>query len=185
MSDHIPSAPDDRPDPTRSPDPARDRDSGIGPSAPAYGSSPTPPPVPGHGFGTSEAQPSPPPSGYEPGPSDAPQGAYAVPPPPARGFGQQGYGAAPGYVGPYGELPAGRNSKAVWALIIGIIGLLVCGVFLGPVAIYLSQQAKGEIARSGGRQTGAGMAQAGFVIGIIALIGWVITLIVRFNQMVR
>jgi hypothetical protein len=98
---------------------------------------------------------------------------------------QQGFAPASGYVGPYGELPAGRNIKAVWALIIGIIGLAICGVLLGPIAIYLSQQAKGEIARSKGRQTGAGLAQAGLVIGVIAVIGWLILVVVRFTQMTR
>ncbi|MEP6649341.1 MAG: RDD family protein [Lapillicoccus sp.] len=100
---------DDRPDPTGNPE--------EGP-AEGYGSPPPPPPQ----YGSSEPPasaapqpeyqeyaPPPPPAagGYgAPSPADADYGAsppvdggYAPPPPPA--YGQQGYGAAPAYAGPY------------------------------------------------------------------------------------
>lgn len=54
-------------------------------------------------------------------------------------------------------------------MILGILSLVCCGVITGIVAIVLSQQAKREIAASGGMQTGAGQAQAGFVLGIIGI----------------
>ena len=50
---------------------------------------------------------------------------------------------------------------------------------LGPVAIVLSNQAKGEIAATGGVQPGAGQARAGFILGIIGIVLWVLGLIAR------
>ena len=112
------------------------------------GSPPPPPPPPSYGGGT------PPPDGSAP------------PPPP--GYGYQTTGG-------YG-VPAG-NKKALWSMILGILSLLCFGVVLGVIAIILSQQAKREIAASGGMQTGAGQAQAGFVLGIIGIVLSVIGII--------
>ena len=63
-----------------------------------------------------------------------------------------------------------QNQKALWSMIAGILSLLCCGVIAGAVAIILSMQAKKEIEASGGQQTGAGMAQAGLIMGIIGVI---------------
>ena len=109
----------------------------------------------------------------------------STPPPPPPGGG--GYGSAPpppppppGYGGPgpggYGP-PPGNNSKSIWALVLGILGLLCCGFFTGIPAIILGKQAQNEIDGSGGQQTGRGMATAGFVLGIIACIWGVISII--------
>jgi len=59
---------------------------------------------------------------------------------------------------------------ATWSLILGIVGLLCCGFFAGIPAMILAVQAKRQIAQSGGQQTGAGMATAGLVLGIIATV---------------
>lgn len=83
----------------------------------------------------------------------------------------------------YSQVPAGRNSKAMWSMICGIVGILLCGVVLGPLAIYLSRGATKEIAASGGRQTGSGMAKAGFILGIVALVFWVLALLSRASTM--
>ena len=80
------------------------------------------------------------------------------PPPPGGGYGQQ-----PGYGAP---APAGNNTKATWALVTGILGLLCCSP-LGVVAIILGRSAEQEIRVSG--QGGAGLAKAGFILGIVAL----------------
>jgi len=69
------------------------------------------------------------------------------------------------------------NQKALWSMILGIASLFCCGVITGAAAIILSQQAKREIAASGGMQTGAGQAQAGFILGIIGIALTVIILI--------
>lgn len=80
------------------------------------------------------------------------------PPPPGGGYGQQ-----PGYGAP---TPAGNNQKATWALVTGILGLLCCSP-LGVVAIILGRSAEQEIRVTG--QGGAGLAKAGFILGIVAL----------------
>lgn len=91
--------------------------------------------------------------------------SYNQPPPPP------GYGA-PG--GEYGAVPQGTNKKAVWSMVTGIVGLLCCGI-LGPVAIFLSNNAKKEMSTTG--QQGGGMATAGLVLGIIATVFLVIQII--------
>jgi hypothetical protein len=87
--------------------------------------------------------------------------SYPPPPPPPPGEG--GYG----YVAPR------TNSKAIWALVLGILSLVCCsffaGVFAGIPAIILGNMARTEIDASGGIQSGRGMAVAGVVLGIIAL----------------
>jgi hypothetical protein len=62
-------------------------------------------------------------------------------------------------------------------MILGILSLFCCGVITGVVAVVLAQQAKREIAASGGMQSGAGQAQAGLVLGIIGIALTVIGLI--------
>jgi hypothetical protein len=69
------------------------------------------------------------------------------------------------------------NQKALWSMILGIVSLFCCGVITGVVAVVLAQQAKREIAASGGMQRGAGQAQAGFVLGIIGIALTVVGLI--------
>jgi len=77
------------------------------------------------------------------------------PPPPMPGTG--------GYAQPQ------TNKKALWALILGILGLACCGLFAGIPALILGNIAKGEIAASAGAQSGEGMAKAGVILGIVAI----------------
>ncbi len=91
------------------------------------------------------------------------------PPPPPGGYGAGQYGG--GYAQPK------TNQKAVWALVTGILSLICCGIIAGIPAIILGNSAKKEIAASNGSQSGGGMAQAGFVLGIISIaitILWII-----------
>lgn len=83
--------------------------------------------------------------------------SYAGPPPP------------PDAPGGYGYAQPKTNQKAIWSLVLGILGLVCCGFIAGIPALILGNSAKKEIAASGGAETGAGMAQAGFVLGIIAI----------------
>lgn len=118
---------------------------------------PPPPPNPEDSGST---PPPPPPYGAAPPP-------YGAPPPPPN----YGYPAGGGYA-----MPA-SNQKALWSMVLGIVSLFCCGVITGVVAVVLAQQAKREIAASGGMQRGAGQAQAGFVLGIIGIALTVIGLI--------
>jgi hypothetical protein len=79
--------------------------------------------------------------------------SYTPPPPPPPGG---------GYAMPQ------TNQKAIWSLVLGILGLVCCGLLAGIPAIVLGNMARNEIAASGGMQTGDGMAKAGFIIGIVA-----------------
>ncbi len=90
--------------------------------------------------------------------------SYDNPPPPPP----------PSYGGVPGAVPAGTNTKAVWSLVTGIVGLLCCGL-VSIAAIILGQSAKKEIAASG--QGGSGLATAGFVLGIIGIVWMVISII--------
>ena len=123
------------------------------PEYPDYGSVPdqggTPPPPP-----PSNQPPSNQPPSYQ-----APTGGYGPPSMPPPG--------APGGYGPYGPVPQ-SSQKALWSMIIGILSLLCCGL-AGIASIIMGQQAKREIAASNGYLTGSGQAQAGFILGIVAV----------------
>jgi hypothetical protein len=117
-----------------------------------------PPELPDHGgAGT---PPPPPPA--------APQPPVAPPPPPAPpAYGQQP--VAYGQPGPAAyQMPRQSSSKATTAMVLGIVGLVVCQI-VGIVAIVLGNQAKNEIDASGGQIEGRGMAVAGIVMGWIAV----------------
>ena len=86
------------------------------------------------------------------------------PPPPNQGG---NYPPPPGGGG-YGQPPQ-TNQKALWSMILGILGLICCGFLTGIPALILGNLAKKEISASGGMQTGEGMATAGVILGIIAI----------------
>ncbi len=73
---------------------------------------------------------------------------------------------------------AGDNSKllgeikaqALTSLIVGIVSIFCCGILLGPFAIYRGAKAKRLIDESGVGQEHRGMATAGFIIGIVAMV---------------
>jgi hypothetical protein len=110
---------------------------------------------------------------------DQPSG-YPPPPPPQWGQpAPQGYpygGPAGGPVGPVGpHVPPQSDGLALGAMIVGIVSLvLTCGYGIGllgsPAALVLGRISMKRIDRSGGRLGGRGMAQAGFVLGIIGTV---------------
>jgi Domain of unknown function (DUF4190) len=79
---------------------------------------------------------------------------------------------------PPGQYPPGppvppvapTSSKATTSLVLGIVSLVMCGLFLGIPAMIVARQAKREIAASQGRLGGEGLATAGFVTGLIGTI---------------
>jgi hypothetical protein len=60
-----------------------------------------------------------------------------------------------------------------------VIGLFVCGIILGPIAIINANKAKKLIAKNPDKYIGEGKATAGLVIGIIDLAVWGIVLLIR------
>lgn len=73
----------------------------------------------------------------------------------------------------YAPLPA-TNAKATAAMVTGVSTLVLswcCGFgVLGLVAVLLAVRARTEIRLSGGTQSGEGLAVAGMVTGILAMI---------------
>lgn len=68
--------------------------------------------------------------------------------------------------------PARRttNSKATWSLVGGILSVTVCGLIVGVAAIIVGNQARKEIAASGGLQGGDGRAKWGIALGWISVV---------------
>jgi hypothetical protein len=62
-----------------------------------------------------------------------------------------------------------QSQKSVIALILGILSCVCCPI-VGPVAFFIGRQAMAEIDASGGTLSGRGLAQAGFILGIIGCV---------------
>jgi len=63
---------------------------------------------------------------------------------------------------------ASTNGFAVASLVLGILGIVACGV-PAVLALVFGYKARKQIAASGGGQSGRGMATAGIVLGWIWL----------------
>jgi uncharacterized membrane protein YjgN (DUF898 family) len=100
-----------------------------------------------------------------------PPPAYNPPPPPSN------------YIGPNPQPvppPAGSNSKAVIALVLGIASVFCCGIFTGIPAAILGKMEMDAIKQGRSPESNMGMAKAGFWIGIVGsvlfILGIVLTL---------
>jgi hypothetical protein len=85
---------------------------------------------------------------------------------------QQPYGAYPP--------PPQNHPKAVPALVLGILSIVLCGLLTGIPAMIMGRGATREIRAQRGRFGGEGMAQAGFWTGLIGTVlsGFVIVVFV-------
>ncbi|GAB2879045.1 DUF4190 domain-containing protein [Nocardioides pacificus] len=92
--------------------------------------------------------------------------SYNAPPPPS-GYGQQSYG---------GGQPQGDHPKAQLSMILGIVGLVCCAP-VGIAAYIIGNKTLKEIEASGGTMGGAGMAKAGKICGLIAIVLTVLSLL--------
>lgn len=61
------------------------------------------------------------------------------------------------------------NGDATASMVIGIFALFACGM-LGPIAIWISYNAKKEMAKGGYSVSAHGQANAGLIMGFISLI---------------
>lgn len=84
------------------------------------------------------------------------------PPPPGYGYPPPPSSYGPAY-GP-GLLPTYRNGYAITALVLGIIGFLLCGI-TSPFAIIFAALGLRDVQR--GTSNARGLALAGLVLGII------------------
>ena len=103
------------------------------------------------------------------GQSEKPPGETQPPPPPPSPAWQQPPATPPAYGQPTAP-GAPTNKKATWALILGILGLLCCGIFTAIPALIVGIMANKEIGASGGNQAGRGMAIAAIVLGIVGIV---------------
>jgi hypothetical protein len=85
-----------------------------------------------------------------------------LPPPPYPPPGV--YGPSPGYV-----LRVPSDGQATTALVLGIAGVLCCGIF-GPVAYFIGDASVSRIRASAGALGGGAQAQAGRVLGVVGTV---------------
>ena len=71
---------------------------------------------------------------------------------------------------------ATTSGKATASLVCGIIGILIFGIILGPLAIGLGVSAKNDIKNRPGELTGTGQADAGITCGAVAIVIWLVLL---------
>lgn len=106
----------------------------------------------------------------------APYDPAAYSPPP---YGQPPY-ATPGYGLPYQGVPAPRNGMGTAALVLGIIGVVLCwnpvGIILGILAVIFGGVGLGRAKR--GEATNRGAAMAGLVLGIVAVVLLILLVVV-------
>ncbi|MEV7971943.1 DUF4190 domain-containing protein [Cellulomonas sp. NPDC089187] len=98
---------------------------------------------------------------------------YGAPQDPAGGY--PSYPSAQ----PYAQTPMygyPKNTLGVWSLVLGIVGLVLCGFVTGTPAVILGNNAKKAVAR--GEANNGGMATAGQVLGWISIAWGVIGIIV-------
>lgn len=83
-------------------------------------------------------------------------------------WGQQQWGQQqPAQWTPTGPVAPPTPGSATTALVLGILSLVMCGFFTGIPAMIVGRNAKREIEASGGRLGGEGVANAGFITGLI------------------
>jgi hypothetical protein len=75
-------------------------------------------------------------------------------------YGQPQYGQPPFYSPP-------DHRSATTALVLGILGLVVCPLVLSIPALVIGRKAVQEIDASNGQLGGRGNAQAGYILGIV------------------
>jgi hypothetical protein len=73
------------------------------------------------------------------------------------------------------------NGKAIAALVLGLCAF--CIGLAGIVAVVLGILAKGEIAKSGGRQKGEGLAIWGIVLGVLGAVVNYILVVANWDKL--
>lgn len=114
------------------------------------------------------------PYGNKPEQPTTPSGSPQYPSAPQYGSSQPGgypappqYGSAPGYGGGYGQSYP-KNSLGVWALVLGIVSLVLqCYFLTGIPAVIVGNKARK--AAAAGEANNGGMALAGVILGWIGI----------------
>jgi hypothetical protein len=126
----------------------------------------------------------PPPGGYPPNAPPGPHNPYGGAPP-----GQPGAPAPPGapppyQAPPYGFAPPGYAPQPSWAphrgaliLVLGILGLMVCG-FLGIAAWVMGNNDLAEMEAGRMDPSGREMTNIGKILGIVTVAFWVLGILI-------
>jgi hypothetical protein len=115
------------------------------------------------------APPPPPPPSHWAAPSTAEAPPSSLPPPASPPY------APPSYPHQYGSPPAETtNALAVVSLVLGIFWLFWVGSILAVIFGYVG---KGQVDRSGGTQSGRGLAIAGITLGWVGIGFLVLTIV--------
>lgn len=83
-------------------------------------------------------------------------------------------GVAPAYSQPGYAAP--QNGPGTTSLVLGIIGLLCCGI-LSIIAVVMGS--KGKKLAAQGLATNGGVAQAGWILGWVGIALWIVGVIVQ------
>jgi hypothetical protein len=68
------------------------------------------------------------------------------------------------------------SSKAIWSLVLGILGLTCLGCIAGVPAVICGHMALASIKKSAGLLTGDGMALAGLIMGYLSLAAMIVVI---------
>lgn len=102
--------------------------------------------------------------------------SYDAPPPPPNPYGQPAYG---------GGQPQTTSVMSIISLVVGIIGIPLCGCFVFSIAaIVLGFLGRNEIDKSGGAKKGRGLATAGLVIGAVTLVLAILINVLVFTDVI-
>jgi hypothetical protein len=88
-------------------------------------------------------------------------------------------GAPAGMPSVYGAPRALQNGYGTAALVLGIVGLLLFGCILGPLAIVFGAMGISKVNK--GLATNKGAATTGLVLGIVGLVGWGIWMLAAYG----
>jgi uncharacterized protein DUF4190 len=75
---------------------------------------------------------------------------------------------------PQWQSPPRTPGQAFAALILGIVGLVICPIIPSILAIVFGSMARSEIDRSGGQLGGSGIALTGLILGWVGVGLWVL-----------
>ena len=110
-------------------------------------------------------------------PIDGPEQPVQYPPPYPPQY-QPQYQPQSGYYASGTPVPyAPDHPNATTALVLGIVGMVVCGGLLSPFAWVIGRKAVREIDASQGTLGGRGSAQAGYILGVIGSVMLVLAVV--------
>lgn len=81
---------------------------------------------------------------------------------------------------PRNPAAGGTPQIVVWGLVAAIAGFLICGVFLGPAAVFMGISGRKRVRSTGA--PGEGLAVAAIVLGVICFVVNVVVIVVILSN---